>query len=182
MRVVDTTLAGVFVVEVEPIIDDRGMFARTFCADEMAAHGMSARIAQCSVSTNAKRGTVRGMHWQAAPHEEEKLVRCTAGAIWDVALDLRPTSPTYLRWFGVELTAAERRALYVPAGCAHGFQTLVDDAEVLYQISVPYSAPHARGARWDDPAFAISWPLADAPILSPKDRGLADFVVQSERG
>jgi dTDP-4-dehydrorhamnose 3,5-epimerase len=127
-------------------------------------------LSQVSVSYNRRRGTLRGMHWQAAPHAEAKVVRCTRGAIYDVALDLRPDVPTMRRWVGFELTAANSRALYIPEGCAHGFQTLSDDAEVLYLISAPYNPTAARGARWDDPAFAIEWPAVDERIIADRDR------------
>lgn len=176
MKFLATSLPGVFVIELEPIADERGFFARTVCAEEFAPHGLRAQFAQCSISFNARAGTLRGMHWQAPPHEEAKLIRCTRGAIYDVALDLRPASLTYKRWYAAELTAENRRMLYVPEGCAHGFQTLADDSEVEYQISVPYVADAARGAKWDDPAFGIEWPPAQPRILSAKDRGYPAFT------
>jgi dTDP-4-dehydrorhamnose 3,5-epimerase len=166
---IETKLAGVYIIELEKIEDDRGFFARTFCQREFEAHGLNPRIAQCSVSFNRRKGTLRGMHYQVAPYEESKLVRCTMGAIYDVAVDLRPDSLTHKQWMAVELTEDNRRALYIPAGCAHGFQTLVDDAEVYYQISEFYHPEVAKGIRWDDPAFGITWPLSD-PILSERDR------------
>jgi dTDP-4-dehydrorhamnose 3,5-epimerase len=178
MRLRETPVAGVHIVEPERIEDERGHFARTFAADAFAARGLDARVAQCSTSFNTRRGTLRGMHYQAAPHGEAKLVRCTRGAIYDVAVDLRPGSPSYLRWVGSELSAANGRALYVPEGCAHGFQTLVDDSEVLYQISTPYVPEAARGVRWDDPAFGIEWP-APPPggrTLAARDAGYPDFA------
>jgi dTDP-4-dehydrorhamnose 3,5-epimerase len=175
VRFVPTPLAGLVVVEIEPREDDRGMFARTFCADEFAAHGLHASWPQCNVSWNAKRATIRGMHFQKAPHEEPKLVRCTRGRIFDVAIDLRPRSPTFKRWFGVELSAEKRSALHIPGGFAHGFQALVDDVEVFYQMGERYRPELASGVRWNDPAFAIAWPLPD-PILSSKDAGYPDFV------
>lgn len=165
----ETGLAGAFVIEPERREDERGFFARTWCRDEFAAHGLNPALVQCNISFNKKRGTLRGMHYQAAPHEEAKLVRCTQGAIYDVILDLRRESATFGRWVGVELTAENRRMLYVPEGFAHGFQTLEDDSEVFYQMSAFYHAESALGARWDDPAFAIAWPLPD-PILSDRDR------------
>lgn len=174
MNVRPCDLAGVYVVEIERLQDARGFFARTFCAEEFQAAGMDPVVAQCNLSFNAKRGTLRGMHWQAEPHGEAKLVRCTAGGIYDVAVDLRKASPTYLKWIGVELTARNRLALYIPAGLAHGFQTLTNAAEVFYQMSVPYVPGAGLGARWDDPAFAIHWPLP-APILSERDAGYPDF-------
>jgi dTDP-4-dehydrorhamnose 3,5-epimerase len=168
-------IRGVWLIDPEPVADDRGFFARTWCADELAAHGLEARIAQCSTSFNRRRGILRGMHYQADPHGEVKIVRCTRGAIWDVALDLRPDSPTFKRWFGAELTAGNRRALYIPRGFAHGLQTLADDTEVAYMISDPYVAEAGRGVRWNDAAFGIEWPIAD-PILSPRDAGYPDFT------
>jgi dTDP-4-dehydrorhamnose 3,5-epimerase len=164
-----TPLAGLLVIDLERREDERGFFARSFCQDEFASHGLNARVVQCNVSFNARQGTLRGMHYQAPPHEEAKVVRCTRGAIWDVAVDLREHSATRWRWHGVELTADNRRALYVPEGFAHGFQTLTDDSEVLYQMSESYHADLARGVRWDDPRFGIRWPLP-APILSERDR------------
>jgi dTDP-4-dehydrorhamnose 3,5-epimerase len=175
MKFVETLLPGAFVLEPEPAGDGRGFFARNFCAHEFAERGLNPSIAQCSVSFNHRRGTLRGMHYQSAPFEEAKLVRCTAGAIHDVILDLRPFSPSFRNWIAVELSAANRRMVYIPAGMAHGFQTLEDASEVFYQISKPYSAEHASGVRWDDPAFAIRWPLRD-PILSERDRNYPDFA------
>ena len=173
----ETGVAGVLVVEPERHEDERGFFARTFAAEEFEAHGLDSRVCQCSTSFNAQAGTLRGLHYQADPHGEAKLVRCTRGAIFDVAVDLRPGSPTRLRWFGVELSAAGGHALFVPEGCAHGFQTLVDASEVHYQISTPYVPDAARGVRWDDPAFGIEWPPAPASgrTMSERDAGYADF-------
>jgi len=164
-----TPLPGIFVIELERREDDRGFFARSFCQHEFAERGLNPRIAQCNVSFNVKRGTLRGMHFQAAPHAEAKVVRCTQGAVWDVVVDLRPGSPTFKRWHGLELSAANRRALYVSEGLAHGFQTLTDDSELLYLMSEFYEPAAARGVRWDDPAFRIAWPLAD-PRVSERDR------------
>ncbi|MHC5009543.1 MAG: dTDP-4-dehydrorhamnose 3,5-epimerase [Planctomycetota bacterium] len=175
MRFEATAVEGVFVVELEPIEDDRGFFARTWCREAFAARGLNPDLAQCSISFNRRRGTLRGMHYQAAPHEEAKLVRVTRGALFDVALDLRPTSPSFRRWTGVELSAENRRMLYLPEGVAHGFQTLEDATEVLYQISVPFHAASARGVRWDDPAFRITWPEATDRILSERDASYPDF-------
>lgn len=169
MKFVETALPGAYIIEMEPLRDERGFFARSFCREEFAAHGLNPDLVQCSVSFNDKRGTLRGMHWQAKPHEEAKLVRCTMGAIHDVILDLRPDSPAFRRWVAVELTAENRRALYIPEGCAHGFQTLADNTEVFYQMSEFYHPECARGVRWDDPAFGIEWPVAD-PIISARDR------------
>lgn len=162
------SIPGAMVVEVERREDSRGFFARSFCWDEFAAQGLAPDFVQCNLSWNARRGTLRGMHYQRAPSREGKLVRCTAGAIWDVVLDLRPDSPTYLRWEAAELTASNRRALYIPPGLAHGFQTLADDTEVFYQMTDMYAPELADGVRWNDPAFGIDWPVAD-PILSERD-------------
>ncbi len=151
MRFQSTTLPGVFILELELRADERGFFARTWCQAEFEAHGLNPRLAQCSVSFNRKKGTLRGMHFQAAPHEECKVVRCTRGAIYDVVIDLRPDSPTRHQWMAAELTAENRRAFYIPEGFAHGFQTLVDDTEVFYQISEFYHPELARGVRWNDP-------------------------------
>ncbi len=164
-------LAGAFRIDVEAHRDERGLFARTYCEEEFAAHGVDVRFRQCSVSFNARRGTLRGMHFQAEPHAEDKLVRCTAGAVFDVIVDLRPGSSTYRRWCAAELGAADRRALLVPRGCAHGFLTLSDDAEVFYMISTPYAAASSRGFRWDDPAVGIDWPFAPT-IVSARDAAL----------
>jgi dTDP-4-dehydrorhamnose 3,5-epimerase len=167
-------VAGAWVVEPEQIADERGFFARTWDAREFSARGLNGALAQCSISYNAKRGTLRGMHYQATPHEEAKLVRCPAGAIFDVAVDLRPQSPTYLRWAGTELSAENRLALYIPEGCAHGFLTLADDSEVHYQISEYYAPDAARGVRYDDPAFALEWP-GDVRVINERDRSYPDF-------
>jgi dTDP-4-dehydrorhamnose 3,5-epimerase len=174
MRFVETKLVGARVIEIEPHTDARGFFARSFCRDELTAAGLPGEFMQASVSYNIRRGTLRGLHFQAAPHEEPKLVRCTRGAIFDVIVDLRRTSPTHCRWFGVDLTADNRRTLYVPPGFGHGFQTLVDDTEILYQMAEPYVAELARGVRWNDPAFAIQWP--DEPVvISERDRTYLDY-------
>lgn len=168
MRYTPTGIEGVVAVDPEAVADDRGLFARTWDPMEAAAHVSDIRVAQCSTSFNRRRGTLRGLHYQADPYAEAKLVRCTAGAVYDVAVDLRPTSASYLAWTAVELTAVNRRALFIPAGCAHGFITLTDDAEVYYQISVPYVATAAQGVRWDDPAFGIRWPMTPT-TMSGKD-------------
>lgn len=164
------------VVDITKIEDDRGFFARTWCREEFAAIGLAADIAQCSISYNLRRGTLRGMHYQAEPHAEAKLVRCLRGAIYDVALDLRPASPAFRRWEAVQLDDVRRQALYIPAGCAHGFQTLSDDTEVLYQITPAWAPEAGRGVRWDDPAFGIRWPIP-APFLSARDRGFPDAAL-----
>jgi dTDP-4-dehydrorhamnose 3,5-epimerase len=170
----ETTLPGTFVIELEPITDERGLFARTFCAEEFEANDLNPVIVQCNLSYNGRRGTLRGMHFQEAPYAECKLVRCTAGAIYDVIVDLRPESPTRCKWFAVELSATNRRMLYVPGGFAHGFQTLADGSEVFYQMSHVYVPSHARGVRWDDPAFGIEWP-ADERVISKNDRQYPDY-------
>jgi len=167
-------LAGVRVVDIDRIEDDRGFFARSFCADEFMRQGLAASMSQCSVSFNAGVGTLRGLHFQAAPHDEEKLVRCTSGAIFDVAVDIRRESATFAQWYGAELTAANHRALYIPKGFAHGFITLADATEVFYMISVPYAPGFARGIRWDDPAVGIDWPIQPR-VLSARDAGYPAF-------
>jgi dTDP-4-dehydrorhamnose 3,5-epimerase len=170
MTFTEVPLAGAYTVDVSRVGDERGFFARSFCAAEFAAQGLAPVMSQCSVSFNAAKGTLRGLHYQTAPHAEEKLVRCTRGAIFDVIVDLRPGSPTYREWYGTELTADNHRALYVPKGFAHGFVTLADAAEVYYMISVPYAAGFAAGVRWNDPAVGIRWPLAPA-VISERDAG-----------
>ena len=164
----ETKLNGVFVIEPERLKDERGFFARTWCQKDFTDKGLNPTVVQCSLSFNTKRGTLRGMHYQVAPHEEAKLVRCTMGTIYDVVLDLRPASPTYRQWAAEELSAENRRMMYVPPGFAHGFQTLVDSTEVFYQISEFYHPELSRGVRWDDPAFGVDWPLPPSAI-SDKD-------------
>src|SRR3954470_11791797 len=148
MKLCETPLAGSHIIELERLIDERGFFARTWCADEFRNMGLNPQLSQCSISWNACRGTLRGMHYQAEPYAECKLVRCSAGAIYDVIVDLRPSSPTYRNWFAVELSAENRKMVYVPEGFAHGFQTLADDTEIVYQISESYRPEYARGVRW----------------------------------
>ena len=155
----ELALSGAYRIEMERLEDDRGFFARSFCAEEFAEHGLATTMPQCNVSFNSRRATLRGLHFQSDPHAEDKLVRCTAGAVFDVIVDLRADSRTRHRWFGVELTADNRHALWVPRGFAHGFITLTDASEVLYMMSVPYAPGSARGVRWNDPAIAIDWPL-----------------------
>jgi dTDP-4-dehydrorhamnose 3,5-epimerase len=174
----ETRLKGAFVIEPEKVEDKRGFFARTWCQHEFANRGLNPCIAQCSISFNLKRGTLRGMHYQVAPYEEAKVVRCISGAIYDVIIDLRPQSPTFTEWLAVELNAENRRMLYVPEGFAHGFQTLEDNTEIFYQISEFYAPEYARGVRWDDSAFGIQWPLADRPI-SIRDQTFPDFIVST---
>lgn len=161
-----------------PSRDARGFFARSYSPAEFAAHGLGPELRECSISYNARRATLRGMHFQMAPHEEHKLVRCTAGAIFDVIVDLRPASSHYRRWFGVELNAENRRALFVPPGFAHGFITLSDHSEVYYMISVPHSPAHASGVRWNDPAFGIEWPLVPE-VIAARD---AQYPLQDAAG
>jgi dTDP-4-dehydrorhamnose 3,5-epimerase len=171
----ETTLRGAFVVEPERREDERGFFARTFDQKEFEARGLRSRFVQCSLSFNASRGTLRGMHYQRSPHEEAKLVSCVRGALYDAVIDLRPDSKTYCRWCAVELTASNYKMLYVPEGCAHGFQTLADDTVVFYQMSEFYDPECARGVRWDDPAFGIAWPLHPC-LVSPRDRSYEAFT------
>ena len=165
----ETILPGAFIIDQERLEDPRGFFARTWCERECAAHGLNARIVQCSLSVNKRRGTLRGLHYQVPPHQETKLVRCTRGSIFDVVLDLRADSATYRRHVSVLLSAENGRMVYVPEGCAHGFQTLEDDTEVAYQMSEFYVPECARGVRWDDPAFGIEWPPAERIIID-RDR------------
>ena len=162
-------IAGACLIEPQKIEDARGFFARVFCREEFGAHGLNSPMVQCNLSFNLLKGTLRGMHYQTGPREETKLIRCTRGAIYDVVLDLRPQSPTFLLWEAASLTAENCRMMYVPGGIAHGFQTLADDTEVFYQMSEFYAENCARGVRWDDPAFAIEWPVKP-PILSERDR------------
>ena len=171
----ETAIAGVWVVEPERLEDERGFFARTWDTREFAERGLNGRLVQCSVSYNARRGTLRGLHYQAAPHEEAKLVRCTAGVVYDVAVDLRAGSETLCSWVGVELSAENRLALYVPEGCAHGFLTLADDSEIVYQMSAFHSPEAARGVRYDDPAFAVDWP-DEVVLVNERDRSYPDFT------
>jgi dTDP-4-dehydrorhamnose 3,5-epimerase len=170
-----TALGGVMIVEPERREDDRGFFARTFDQKEFDAQGLRSRFVQCNISYNAGRGTLRGMHYQRSPHAEARLVSCVRGALYDAVIDLRPESPTYCRWCGVELTASNYKMLYVPEGCAHGFQTLADDTVVFYQMSEFYDPECAQGVRWDDPAFGIVWPLRPR-LVSARDRSFATFA------
>jgi dTDP-4-dehydrorhamnose 3,5-epimerase len=171
----ETKLPGAYVIEVEKREDQRGFFGRTFCRKEFEAHGLNSQVVQCNTSFNKRKGTLRGMHFQAVPFAEAKLVRCTSGSIYDVIIDLRPASRTFKQHFAVELSAANHRMLYIPEDMAHGFQTLEDDTEVFYQMSQMFSAEHARGVRWNDPAFGIEWP-ADERTITERDRNYPDFV------
>jgi dTDP-4-dehydrorhamnose 3,5-epimerase len=170
----ETPLKGAFVIEPEIVEDERGFFARTFCREEFAARGLNPNLVQCSISFNRMKHTLRGLHYQVEPYAEDKLVRCTMGVIYDVIVDLRRDSPTYLQWKGMELSAENRRMLFIPKGFAHGFKTLCKNAEVLYQMSQFYNSDAAQGIRWNDPALAINWPSGE-PILSDRDRNYADL-------
>jgi dTDP-4-dehydrorhamnose 3,5-epimerase len=174
MRFEPTKLAGVFQIDPELRTDGRGFFARTWCRDKFEKAGLDSHVAQCSISFNASKGTLRGMHYQADPFRETKLVRCTMGAIYDVVLDLRAASSTFKEWIGITLTAENRRMIYVPQGCAHGFLTLEDNSEVSYQISEFYHSEAACGVRWNDPAFGIEWP-GKVEVISERDRTHPDF-------
>ena len=169
-----TSLPDAFIVEPELLGDERGWFARAWCREAFAEHGLNVELAQCSLSYTRERATLRGMHYQRPPHGETKLVRVTRGAIYDVALDLRPDSVTFCQWSAVELTAENRKMSYIPDGFAHGFVTLTDDVEVFYQVSVPHEPASAAGVRWDDPAFNIDWPV-DLPVLSERAASFPDF-------
>ena len=171
-----TALPRTHILEPEPVADVRGFFARLWSGDALQARGLVSRFNHASVSFNHRKGTLRGMHYQAGPFAETKLVRCTRGAIYDVALDLREGSPTFRHWIAAELSAENRRLLYIPAGCAHGFQTLADDSEVEYMIDAEYSPDHGRGVRWNDPAFGIGWP-DDERTMNDRDRHYPDFSV-----
>lgn len=176
MRFTETCLKGAYIIEPEPIEDERGSFSRIFCRKEFETLGLNVNLAQCSVSFNKKKGTLRGMHYQSQPHEETKLVRCIKGAIYDVILDLRQHSGTFMQWTAVTLNEDNRRSLYIPKGFAHGFQTLVEMSEVFYQISEFYHPECARGVRWNDPAFGIKWPEGHR-IISIKDQQYPDFTL-----
>jgi len=172
---IETPIPGVWIVRSEPSWDERGYFVRTYSVEEFAARGLNPDIAQCSISYNAARWTLRGLHYQREPRQESKLVRCVQGRVFDVTVDLRPESPTYCQWFGMELTAGSPDSLFIPEGCAHGFLSLLSDTVMHYQISANYSPDHSVGVRWNDPAFAIEWP-ADPVVISPRDRDFADFT------
>lgn len=168
-------LPGAWIIDIDRLGDERGFFARTFCRDEFAAHGLATGFVQCNTSFNTRRGTLRGMHFQREPYAEAKLIHCTRGAIYDVLIDLRPDSPAYCRWVAVELSADNERMLYVPEGLAHGFQTLADESEVSYQMAAMYRAEAAAGVRWNDPVFGIAWPLQGL-IISARDAAYGDFI------
>jgi dTDP-4-dehydrorhamnose 3,5-epimerase len=168
-------IPGLWLIECDYFRDDRGFFARTWMEEEFRARGLATDISQCSLSFNHRRGTLRGIHYQTAPASQAKVVRAIRGAVFDVAVDLDPASPTFKQWQAVELTADNRRALYVPARCAHAYQSLTDDAEVLYFVSGPYSPGHERGVRWNDPAFRIEWPITPPPVINERDASFPDF-------
>jgi dTDP-4-dehydrorhamnose 3,5-epimerase len=169
MKFLETKLKGAYVIEIEPIFDNRGFFARSWCQQEFSDRGLNPNLVQCNISFNTKKGTLRGMHYQAKPHEEAKLVRCTKGSIYDVIIDIRDDSSTFKQWFAVELGADNHKMLYIPEGFAHGFLTLEDNTEIFYQMSDFYHPDASKGIRWDDPAFAIQWHVTNQPIISAKD-------------
>jgi dTDP-4-dehydrorhamnose 3,5-epimerase len=175
MRFTETHVSGAFLIQPEPRGDERGFFARLWCRDEFAARGLTADFVQCNDSFSARRGTLRGLHYQTAPYQEVKLVRCVRGAIFDVLVDLRPASPTFARWFGTELSAENRTMLYVPEGCAHGYLTLEEASEIVYPVSRLYHPEAERGVRWNDPRFAIEWPDAGSLTISAKDEQWPDY-------
>jgi dTDP-4-dehydrorhamnose 3,5-epimerase len=173
----ESKLRGVYEIRLQPKSDERGFFARSWCREEFERHGLNSKLVQCNVSFNTRKGTLRGIHYQAVPYEEAKLVRCTKGGVYDVVIDLRSDSPKFKQWVSVTLTAIERNAIYVPEGCGHGFLTLEDETEVFYQMSESYNAESARGVRWDDRAFGITWPVPVVSI-SERDRTYPDFGLQ----
>jgi dTDP-4-dehydrorhamnose 3,5-epimerase len=172
-----TPLAGVFIIDPDVFDDPRGAFVCAWTADEFRAHGLEPAIAQCSFSENVRRGTLRGLHFQTPPHQGAKTVRATRGAIFDVAVDLRAGSPTFCQWFATELSSTNRRSLHLPAGCAHGYQTLADDSEMMYFVSAAYAPRHQGGVRWDDPAFGVVWPFTPT-VINDRDRAYADFTAR----
>jgi len=176
MTFTELSLPGVFVVDADVFSDDRGDFVRGWIREEFASRGLDTSLAQAALARTITRGSIRGMHYQAPPHAEAKLVRTIRGGIFDVAVDLRPDSPTFMRWEGLDLTAENRRAVYLPKGVAHGYQTLTADVEVLYFVSTPYAPDAQRGVRWNDPAFAIEWPLGPPPVIHDRDASYPDFV------
>ena len=167
-------LPGVYEIRIEPHNDERGFFARSWCSREFEEHGLNPNLAQCNISFNTRKGTLRGMHFQTPPHAEAKLVRCTRGSVYDVVVDLRPASPTYRSWIGIRLTSEDRNMVYVPEGCGHGFLTLEDETEVFYQMSEFYNADSGRGARWNDPALGIAWP-DKVEVISQRDGAYPDL-------
>lgn len=180
MKFIPTDVDDCYIVELEPFADERGYFARAWCAEEMAEAGVVSEISQINMSSSIRVGTIRGLHWRPMTHPEAKFLRCIAGRVFDVCVDIRQESPTFLQWVGVELTPDNRRALAVPAGCAHGYQTLEPASEVLYAVSAPFEPGVETGARWDDPSFGIDWPIKEAITLSEKDREWPDFELQEK--
>jgi dTDP-4-dehydrorhamnose 3,5-epimerase len=176
LKFTETQLKGAYIIEPELLTDERGFFARSWCQKEFTERGLNPNLVQCNISFNLKKGTLRGMHYQAKPHEEAKLVRCTMGAIYDVIVDIRPESSTFKQWVAVELTAENRKMLYIPEWMAHGFQTLVDNTEVFYQMSEFYHSESATGLRWDDPVFGIEWKKQQNLIISDKDLSYPLFI------
>lgn len=176
MKFNKTSISGAYLIELEKIGDERGFFARAWCQNEFQGHNLVTRFVQCNLSFNKRRNTLRGMHYQSAPLEEVKLVRCTRGAVFDVIIDLRPESPTYLKWIGVELISDNYNMLYVPEGFAHGYLTLTIEAEIFYLVSQFYSPDHERGVRWNDPIFRIDWPIDGDLVISEKDNNWPDFT------
>lgn len=179
MKFTELSVGGAFLVDLTPFADERGFFARAFCAQEFEKAGLNGSFVQANLSYNPRRATLRGLHYQRAPHGEAKLVRCTRGALFDVVVDLRVGSPSFGQWAGSELTAENHRALYVPEGCAHGFETLVDDTEAFYLVSAFYTPTVEGGLRWDDPQVAVNWPIRPPELMSPKDSAwplLEDYV------
>jgi dTDP-4-dehydrorhamnose 3,5-epimerase len=177
MKFIETSLPGVFVVELEPMADERGFFSRSWCQNEFEAHGLNSLPVQCNISFNNKKGTLRGMHYQVKPSEEAKLIRCTRGAVYDVVIDIRKHSPTFGKWLSFELTEWNRKSLFVPEGFAHGFLTLADNSELLYQMSEFFRPETARGIRWNDPVFEIYWPQ-EITAISEKDKTYPDFCYE----
>ncbi len=177
MNIQKTTVTDACVLDFQSFGDERGFFTRAFCAKEFAKAGLPVNMVQANLAGSAAKGTLRGLHYQVAPHEEAKLLRCIRGAVFDVVVDIRPESSTYGAWFGVELTAENRRMMFVPAGCAHGYLTLEDNSEVYYLVSEFYEPTAEKGIKWDDPAFGIKWPLTDNLVISDKDKKWPDFVL-----
>jgi dTDP-4-dehydrorhamnose 3,5-epimerase len=171
----ETKLKGAFVIRIKKIEDERGFFARAMCKNEFEAHGLNSQFVQANLAASRNKGTLRGMHYQVAPHQEAKLVRCTKGAIYDVIIDLRPDSTTYGEWFGIELSMADHKMIYVPENFAHGYQTLKNDTEVYYLVSAFYSPTHEKGLRWNDPTFGIKWPEIKKIVISEKDQNWPDY-------
>lgn len=174
MKFLETKLDGVFEIDLDLNVDERGFFARSWCEREFGNQGLESKLVQCSISLNHRKNTLRGIHYQEAPFAETKLVRCTAGSVYDVVLDLRRESPSFKQWFGIFLSAENRKSIYIPKGCGHGFLTLTDDAEILYQMSEFYHPEGARGVRWNDPSFHVLWP-ENVEVISERDRTYPDF-------